>query len=103
MKRKFLSTLLVIILLLPTVIEASAILINHKHLVCMEEGIHFHENLPDCHLCLLTKISSEEFLSVDYNSFVIIFLHDKYIIKDTLLKQLEDLTQFKRGPPNILS
>jgi len=103
MKSKSLSLLLVVCLLLPTSIETFVHFSDHKHEICNEDGIHFHENLPDCHLCLLTKVSSDDFLLSIVHSPIIIILDDNYELNSFYYSKEFYLNLNNRGPPSNIS
>ena len=103
MKSKSLSLLLVVCLLLPTSIETFVHFSDHKHEICNEDGIHFHENLPDCHLCLLTKVSSDDFLLSIVHSPIIIILDDSHELNSFYYSKEFYLNLNNRGPPSNIS
>ena len=103
MKSKCLSLLLTVVLLLPTAIETFFYFSDHQHEICNEDGIHFHENLPDCHLCLLNKISSEDFLYSDYDLFITSIINDNYNSNSFSFLENFLFNPLNRGPPSNIS
>ena len=59
--KKNISILFFTVILSPILFEFGNVFVPHQHEICNEDGIHHHEIINDCNLCLLTNSSSENF------------------------------------------
>ena len=98
---KYISILFLFLLLSPSIIESSLFLIGHSHEVCTEDGIHYHDQVDQCDLCLFNSINLKSFaktLSYDSN-------RGDYYINTFSINEIVYLSKqlffsfLERGPP----
>jgi len=102
MKIKILSFFLAVVLLTPSIYE-SLLHLDHYHETCNKDGIHFHENLPECDLCQLTKFSNKDFLYSNNIFSVYIINNDYYHINSFYHLDNYFFNPSSRGPPIHIS
>ena len=100
--RKYISLLLLLLFLSPTIISSSVSLMGHSHEVCTEDGIHHHDQIIECELCLFNNINSKTFSQLlnEYQNFENYYSHIYNSNEIVYLFKLLTLSKYKRGPPS---
>ena len=101
MKRQI-SILFLALLLSPTIISSSITLMGHSHEVCTEDGIHHHDQIIECELCLFNNINAKKFSQLlnEYQNFENYYIHIYNSNDIVYLFKLLTLSNHKRGPPS---
>ena len=59
--KNIIASLLLMPLLLPTVFQFVSVFVDHQHIACSEQQVHFHKSIVDCETCSL------HFTPLNYN------------------------------------
>lgn len=103
--RKYISLLLLLLFLSPTIISSSVTLMGHSHEVCTEDGIHHHDIKEECDFCLFNTLNKSTFFQLQTNNT------KQKIISEKNIKPFYSIYLFneigfsftKRGPPIVVN
>ena len=75
---------------------------GHSHEVCTEDGIHHHDQIIECELCLFNNINSKTFSQLlnEYQNFENYYTNIYNSNEIVYLFKLLTLSKYKRGPPS---
>jgi len=103
MKIRFISFFLTVILLFPTFSEVSVYLSGHEHEKCNKDGIHFHENLSNCDICLINNVYNEDYLITQISLIESDFITSNFNYNLYDFSGNFHLSPLSRGPPENIS
>lgn len=100
----FVSTILIALLLAPSVIQLAHAFEDHEHIACSEKGVHLHEDTPECKICDFHLTSFDyQLYTANCAENVILPKEDVQILQNAVPLSYSFSNKQLRAPPSTLS